>query len=415
MKPVVKPAQSATASEATICALTGRGRTLLALSAGFALAGLLSGLAELYALAACGAALVGAARAWLALARFELHVDRVVRPARLPVGAVARVHLRARNASVKPSGVIEVRDPFVHPDQDRLGSSSGEERCARFAIAPLQPGEHRSATYNLPTSRRGRYRLGPMVLELRDPLGLTSATKTTGPVDSLVVYPQVVPLSDRWLPSRCHVEAKRAEPVSGIGSAERYGLREYVSGDDLRHVHWPSTARLGQLVIRQPEDLFRGRMSVVVDLRRAQHDLTTLEASLSAAASLAVAGLRHGLEVKLLTSAGVDSGFITSLEGAAVILDLLASASCCGQGPLPSLVGPLGEGASPVVITTDRAGAADLSPMWRRSGAVATVVIFERPDPPAFPVPGPLGFRGFRQVRIPPGGSFRSAWERVSW
>ncbi len=99
------------------------------------------------------------------------------------------------------------------------------------------------------------------------------------------------------------------QPVVGRLGDEFYGLREYRIGDDLRRVHWASTARTDQLMIRQPENLLQGRLTIAVDLRSTVHDAATLEAALSAAASLVMAGIRSRIHVRAATTSGIDSGF----------------------------------------------------------------------------------------------------------
>jgi len=173
-----------------------------------------------------------------------------------------------------------------------------------------------------------------------------------------------------------------ALPVIGHGGNELYALREYVPGDDLRHVHWPTTARVDDLVIRQPENLRRGRMTVLADLRSSVHDEDTVEAVLSAAASLAMSALAAGLQVRVVTTAGFDSGHGSSAEHGPALLDGLAVAGLhrdrTGGAPYR-----LAGGLEPVVLlTTDLSTDGDLrSALGSRGAHGTTLVVFESASP----------------------------------
>ncbi len=80
-------------------------------------------------------------------------------------------------------------------------------------------------------------------------------------------------------------------------------------GDDLRRVHWPSTARRDELTVRQDERHQQGRTTVLLDVRRAVHTDVSFERAVSAAASLLVAATVRGDEVRLVATDGTDSGY----------------------------------------------------------------------------------------------------------
>ena len=82
------------------------------------------------------------------------------------------------------------------------------------------------------------------------------------------------------------------------------GLREYVAGDDLRHVHWRSSARTGELVVRQDEQPRPRATAVVLDLRRTAHAGLSLERAVSVAASVMLAARRSGQEMVLAATDG---------------------------------------------------------------------------------------------------------------
>lgn len=382
---------------------------MLVSAAALAVGAWLFGVQELYAVALAALVATTAARLWVDLARWQLDVSRHVHPARVTAGQVTRVELAIRNATNRRSPPVEARDPF---DDGR--------RWARFSVAPLAPGEVRTSSYRLPSNRRGVYRLGPLELRLTDPLGLAAQTRTTAAVTSLTVHPayEVVPMPG--LSAHRDDDRRRVRPLIGRDGSEFYRLREYIPGDDLRHVHWPTTARVDDLVIRQPEHTRRGRTTVIADLRSSIHDDQSLERVLAAAASLAMSAVAAGLQVRLVTTAGFDSGHGTGRDHGPALLDALAAAVTHRDRPgVPPF--RLAGGLEPViVITTDGCDEADLQAALRQSGTGATtLVVMERAARPgrvAPPSPGPSArsparrWAARRVVRVGPDDSFARCW-----
>ncbi|MBV9661195.1 MAG: DUF58 domain-containing protein [Acidimicrobiales bacterium] len=385
--------------------LTARGRGLLAGSAGMGVIAALFGIQELYALAAAGVVLVICARLWVAVRRWDVEITRYVHPVRVAAGADARVELAAENQAGSRTPPIVAADPF-----------DGGERWARFTISPMAPGERRRASYRLPTARRGVYHLGPLQLKISDPFGLAEATKDTAPDTTLTVHPRVEPVSVHS-PSSHRDDDRLPLPVIGHSGNELYALREYVPGDDLRHVHWPSTARLDDLVVRQPEHLRRGRMTVAADLRGWVHDTETLEAVLSATASVAMSALGCGLQVRVVTTAGLDTRHGSGQRHSGVILDGLAAARRHRNMGATNPFCMAGVSDPVVVVTTDRATDADIESAFGLGGPSGSIVVIFQSEalPAGSPSASPggrtsrLGRRG--AVRVPAGGSFRAAWE----
>ncbi len=397
--------------------LTVRGRAVLGAGAAMAVMAWVFGLQELYCIALAAAVVTICARLWVQLRRWDLRVSRIVHPTRVAAGHEARVELAVRNPTRRSSPPVEARDPF-----------DGGRRWARFAIAPIRPGEVRTSSYRLPSTHRGVYRLGPLELRLSDPLGLAASSRTTARESSLTVHPRydIVPVhgvsphrdEDRRLP----------QPVIGRGGNEFYRLREYVPGDDLRHVHWPTTARVDNLVIRQPENLRRGRLTVVADLRSTVQDDEAVEWVLSAVASVAVSGLRSGMQVRVVTTAGWDSGHGTGRDHGPALLDGLAAAVIHRPRPGGAPFRLAGGLEPVVVVTTDRCPETDLqSARGMGGGSGTTLVVFEtgadvsRDVGPtvAGGAPDRLGGRGSagggaargrRAVRVRRGEAFAAAW-----
>jgi uncharacterized protein (DUF58 family) len=173
-------------------------------------------------------------------------------------------------------------------------------------VPVLRPAEESSVDYPIPTTRRGVLPIGP--LELRRPglAGLAGARLSLGDVTEVRVVPRVLPV--RGLPSgvrRGHVGAdERVER----GGTDLVGLREYVPGDDLRRLHWATSARTGVLMVREDADPARPHLAVLLDDRAGAHpDVDGFEDAVETAASLLTAAVAGGHPVRLMSaSGGVD-------------------------------------------------------------------------------------------------------------
>lgn len=205
-----------------------------------------------------------------------LHISRRLGSTAVHSGETAMVTLVIENGSRWPQRNIVTVDQVEH-----LGS-------ALFEIARLGPGEAATARYRVSCQSRGVYTVGPARHVVSDPLGLAEVTTHSGPADRLVVYPRVEHLSGFPL-GRGHdpaMNTSRPERAQR-GGEDFYTLREYQRGDDLRRVHWPSSAKTDQLMIRQLETPWQSRALVLLDVRREVYESErAFETAVSGAASV---------------------------------------------------------------------------------------------------------------------------------
>ncbi|MFC7326635.1 DUF58 domain-containing protein [Marinactinospora rubrisoli] len=280
-----------------------------------------------WAVAACGAALLTLGVVWdyreLAVlgAAALLVVALAVALAR-PPGRIA-VHRRPAASRVAPGGSVAV---------DVTLSADGRRRFPRLAERVAGLGEERmidlpdagaagSVRYRLAAGRRGVLELGPVQARRSDPFGLAAATRRYGGTDRVWVHP-------RWTPLRSLPVGRVPDPDGVLDGAKSgnltfHALRDYVLGDDLRHVHWRSSARQGRLVVREYIDTSHARIALLVDDRGAADGRDGLDAVAEAAASVAVTALRSGLrcDLRLVSGAARDGA-----AGVHRLLDLLAEA-----------------------------------------------------------------------------------------
>lgn len=202
------------------------------------------------------------------------------------------------------------------------------DRCGDRDIAvdvpPLRPGTAHEVRYALPTARRGRVPVGPVRLERTDPLGLARRLCPYGASDTLLVLPRIRPLP--VLPSgRAHHVEGPASDTADDGSLTFHALRAYVLGDDLRRVHWRSTARTGTLMVRQMVDASLPRTTLVLDTRRrAYASEDDFELAVDCAASVVHAAARSHFPVRLICEAGPVLRTEGSGGDGAALLDELA-------------------------------------------------------------------------------------------
>ena len=345
-------------------ALTRRGWALLGMAVAGAAAGYLVGVLELYPLSAAAVVLVLSARTWVGAKAWDVRASRSIRPSRVPAGGEARVFVSVYNHDARRSPLLVVKDSFTD------GRPAGV-----FAVAPLAPGETRSASYRLAAARRGVLDFKPLEIELSDPFGLARVRRVAAPAASLTVHPKVELLPHGSIPSDSDRDQRVAVPILGTGGDEFYALREYQLGDDLRHVHWVSTARTDELMIRQPQNLWRGKTTVVFDARASLHDHQSFEEALVATASLAASGLRSGMQVRVLVVGGQETGFGMGAGHEGRVLDTLAIASPTNGGPLSTELRRAGARGTVIVVTTESVPAGDLSAAARANGRSDAVIV----------------------------------------
>jgi uncharacterized protein (DUF58 family) len=270
-------------------------------------AGRLVGITELYVFGAAALLLVIVSALYVHLTRLDLEIHRQAHPSRVYAGHTSRVEIRLRNLRQQTTPTLHLRDPV-----------SGTEG-AELLVPPLDRHAAAAVTYRLPTERRGLHRIGPLEVTVADPFGLVTSSTEGADRAEVTVYPRV----DQILPVPFTLGhdplAGALQPHAlGRGGDDFYALRPYVVGDDLRHIHWPSTARHDELLVRQQEQPWQGRTTVVLDVRRSAHSPDSLEVAVSAAASIVSANSgRHDL-VRLVSTDGTDSGLATGrahLEG----------------------------------------------------------------------------------------------------
>jgi uncharacterized protein (DUF58 family) len=210
-------------------------------------------------------------------------------------------------------------------------------------------GESRRATYRGTLNRRGRYRFGPLKVSTRFPLGLVSrsATMNEETPQELIVVPRLGTLTKRWTHvreeayQRTRAQQRRQGPLEG----EFHNLRPWRSGDSRRWVHWRTSARRGELMVRQFEQHQQRDLAILCELwqpeKPSPDELDSVELAVSFAASVTAELCRRGgCQVVL----GIAAREQTLFEGAASqallqdSLRRLGLAEACPEDGLPKLL-----------------------------------------------------------------------------
>ena len=308
---------------AALSALTTRGRSFLAAGLAACGCGLILGEADLLRVGVFLCALPLATAAMVARTRYRLSCGRRVEPARVPVGETAQVVLRLENLSRVPTGVLLL--------EDRLPYSLGGR--PRFVVSRIEPRGVREVSYPVRSDVRGRYLIGPLQLRFADLFGLVELNRSFTSSDALIVTPPVVPLPPVVLGGDWAGGGdSHARSISTMGDDD-VTTREYRHGDDLRRVHWRSTARYGELMVRREEQPWQNRGVLFLDTRASAHrgdgPASSLERAVAAAASVGSHLARHGFGMRFLTDSGeevydysADAMSGTGFEG--LLLDSLA-------------------------------------------------------------------------------------------
>ena len=299
-------------------------------------AGRVLALAELFVVGAVLALLVATCVASTAIAPLDLSVRRWLRPPRVHVGDDCVVEVVVTNRGHRRTRPLRLRDAVART----VG--------ADVLLAPIEPGGTARIRYRIPTERRGHLEIGPLLVEVGDPFGLSAAEIVGAGTTVATVLPAVEPVT---APPRAGPGDPAGAPSPGLRltGSDFHSLRPFVAGDDLRRVHWRTTARRDELTVMQHERREQGRTTVTLDVSGEAGP--AFERSVSVAASLLMAAARRGDELRLATTAdATEPDFESADDGLRRMLDQLAVVSPAAPAPGHRPIGP-SDGMSVAVST----------------------------------------------------------------
>jgi uncharacterized protein (DUF58 family) len=372
--------------------VTSRGWGLLAAAVILLGTGFRFGYPDLAVLgAAAGIAMACAAGS--ALWRPRLQVERVAHPDRVARGEPARMSLTVRNGSrLRAATLVAV---------DRCGGAD-----IPVPLLRLRPGRDTTVDYPVPTSRRGVVPVGPLRIIRSDPLGLVTLSRTYGDITTVWVHPRIHLL--RAVPAGLARSLDGRIDKVPHGTITFDSLREYVVGDELRRVHWRSSAKAGQLMVREQLDTSEPTIVVLVDDRATAHPdvrdgtAESFESACEAAASIVAAAAREDLPVLLHLVSGPATG---------PFLDVLTEATP-GPGDLTQQLRRLRAQrlGDTLVFLTGPGGRGDLGSVSGLRGPYPVVIAGLFGDRDAAPV---SAGDGMIVIEADDGPQFAAAWDGV--
>jgi uncharacterized protein (DUF58 family) len=335
-------------------------------------------------------------------------------PARAEEGEMIAFNVEIRNRGWLPRFMVEVVDHLPFVGTSNQAESSREKVLGVLAYVPGNKTSH--FQLELLCEKRGYYQLGPVGLVSGFPLGLVDARLgSNGGVQTLTIYPDVFPILSlplRGAPSQIHRGGYLLP--EGAGSAEFSGIREYRRGDSPRHIHWPTTARLNELMVREYEPLASACLCIALDLSTSgnvgQGKQATFEYAVRIAASVARYGCTQNIRTRLVGQ-GAKPFLIPSGSGQhhyQTILDELAVVDSDGATPYADTIFQIAlnciSGETVLVfLTAPDSRSTDILQalaLLKARRANLFVVVFDRdsfapaPTQPLRKTPGPDGMMG---------------------
>jgi len=252
--------------------------------------GLVFGWREAVVAGIAGVVLLALAVAFV-LARSAYRVDLDLARTRVAVGDSAVGAVSVGNTSHRPLLPADLELP--------VGPTT-----AVFHLPRLTPDQVHEDLFTIPTNRRTVLVVGPVRSVRADPLGLLRRQFAWTEAQDLFVHPRTVALGSAASGFIRDLEGLSTRDLTDT-DVSFHALRTYVPGDDRRHIHWKTTARTGQLMVRQFEETRRSHVGVTLSANAEEYDGgEDFELAVSVAASISLQAIREQRNVDVLTQAG---------------------------------------------------------------------------------------------------------------
>jgi len=230
--------------------------------------------------------------------RWRLRTARILPDEAVPVGQPVGWRVGIEAGGLNPGGtgeLVETLDPALGPD---VHVFFGQTLRAQYVTAEVR------AT----ALRRGRHTVGPARVALRHALGFAAVRRTTPETGQVVVTPAVTALGAKGDVPTANGGTQAPLGRAGVTSIDDAAIREYVDGDDIRRIHWRSTAHLGHFMVRREDSTWDPRAYILLDTRSDTFDEERpdprFEAMITLVASMTVHLLHSGYSVNLADTCG---------------------------------------------------------------------------------------------------------------
>jgi len=303
------------------------------------------GILELFVIGVGFFAAVLVAMAIVIVRRPRLRGGRWIHPMVMVAGDVGRVDIRIEHLGALPSVSFDL--------SETVGRPRAAPYTARLPVPPMAGRAFTTTGYELTTTARGIVRLGPLIVEHRDPLGIARTRTLLLDVDEVFVAPRSYLLDMPQL-GQGVLGAHLLAMARRLGPGEFHGLREYVDGDEPRSIHWKASARSEQLLVKEHTTEGLRRCTVALDAStNGYSDPEAFERAVTVAASLVHSADRAGLTTRFVTVDGID---LRGPDVAQQTLRHLARLEL-SSAPFETLEHDPGEGLGLLIAVGARAGA----------------------------------------------------------
>lgn len=278
--------------------LTARGRLFVVVGLVGLLTGLLAGQRDVLRLSVLLLALPAVAAVLVSRARLRLSCERSIDPPEVPLGSPMRGRITLGQDGRLPAGILMLEDSVPR----ELGLRP------RFLVDKPDLSWRREVEYPLLGRVRGRFTTGPLMVRTTDPFGLVQLDRQFVATSDVMVTPQIVPLAPMRASGGGGSTGEARPHRIGVVGQDDALVREYRQGDEVRRIHWRSTAHRGELMVRREEQAWDPSANVILDSRIGAHAgrglHSSLEWAISAAASVALHFLDEGYSVEIFEADG---------------------------------------------------------------------------------------------------------------
>jgi len=266
-------------------------------------------------------------------------------------------------------------------------------------VMALRPYEHRELSYDLDCRNRGYYVLGPLTLESGDLFGIGLHRRRDERTRALLVYPRVVPLTQLGLPSQSPFGSIPVKDRLYEDPARLIGVRDYVPGDSMRHIHWRTTAATGKLQVKRFEPAISIEALIILDMARQDYTISRYYSASELGIVTAASFAAHLIQAR--QSVGLACNAVDALTGdedvlmldpgrgqahLLQLLDVLARVKLSAQVPFDETLRraslALTWGATAVVIVPDVNDRLFGVLLWMKQRGLHLVLIVTDPQQP---------------------------------
>jgi uncharacterized protein (DUF58 family) len=286
------------------------------------------------------------------------------------------IRIWATNAGFFSKSRIDIRD---------LSTLTGNSHVTPIALGSRQT---RSWLLNTTCPHRGAYTLGPLEVHSEDLFGFFYKTKIQGTQQNIVVYPKIIELPSINSPLPHFFDEGTKSKKTQVPTPQATSIRKYEFGDTVNRIHWPMTAKHGELMSKEFDVSFSTESWIVLDLQSTAHrnhgSHSTDETAVTVAVSLAKRLMHLGTSVGILSqnSTAIEIPLGRGQQHLIRMLDILAHSQADGHAPVETILTnnqhKFGEHCILTIITTALSSSLwKVLPRLQRTGIAISVVQVE--------------------------------------